>query len=164
MATTPVQRQFHPAPVIGHSDHWYKSHIEHAEAAGDPLARCAFKVGQYITLGVDPHRSWGEKSKYFHHSLKHHCVAGSDATPDEIIFRQKLRDFVTRCAGQEASSMALKANSDFKMRLEMGTSRDVLAEEADEMYLVLLGSSGSRPDFFTPEVFEEIRSLRDRWV
>jgi len=164
MAPTPQHRQFHPTPVIGHPDHWYKSHAEQAEAAGDMLARCAYKVGQYITLGLDPHRSWEEKAKYFRHCLKHHCIAASDATPDEIVFRQKLRAIVLRHAGQEGLNLARKAHADFKMRLEMGATRDVLAEDADDLFLMLLGNSGSHPEFFTPEVYEEIRSLRNRWV
>ena len=49
-------------------------------------------------------------------------------------------------------------------RQEMGATRDVLAEDADDLFLMLLGNSGSHPEFFTPEVYEEIRSLRNRWV
>jgi hypothetical protein len=163
MPTAQNTHQFHPLPVIGHPETWYTKHIEQAEAAGNPLARCSFKVGQYVTLALDPKRSWEEKVKYFRHCLKHHCTAREDADPETVAFCQKLRALVLRYASQEARRTAHQEHDGYSMRLDMGVSRDTLAEEAEVFFPNVLGH-GPCPDYLTAEAFKEICALRDRWI
>ena len=163
MATAPHARQFHPMPVIGHPETWYKKHIEIADAAGDALAHCSYKVGQYVTLGMDPQKSWEEKAKYFRHCIKHHCVAPPGADAETIAFCNKLRDIVCRYASQEARRLAHAEHEQYAMRLDMGASRETLADEADVFFPALLGH-GPCPEYITPEAFKDICGLRDRWI
>lgn len=156
-------RQFHPLPVIGHPEAWYTRRIEEAEAAGQSQALCSYKVGRYITLALGPKRTWEEKAKYFRHSLKHHCVAPADADPETLAFRQKLRGLVLRYASQEALRLAHEQHQSYTMRLELGASREELADEAEVFFPSLLGHSGC-PECLTQEAYAEICALRNRWI
>ena len=69
MATAQEAKQFHPLPVIGYPEAYYAKHIKDADSHGDKIAHEAYKVGQYITLGLDPAKKWTEKLKYFCHAL-----------------------------------------------------------------------------------------------
>jgi len=163
MAIAQKPHHFHPVPVIGYPESYYAKHIKQADEAGDTIAHNAHKVGQYVTLGLDPKRGWEEKCKYFRHTLKHHCVAPSDANEETKAFYKKLHDLVLRYASQEARRIARQEHDSYSMRLDMGVSREALVEEAEVFFPNLLGH-GPCPDYFTPEVFNEIKTLRDRWV
>ena len=67
-------RQLPPLPEIGHPEPYYARQCHLADREGDSHRREAFKVGQYVSLALDPHLSWPEKLKYFQHALKRHCV------------------------------------------------------------------------------------------
>lgn len=163
MPTAQNTHQFHPLPVIGHPETWYTKHIEQADSVGDHLAHCSFKVGQYVTLALDPKRSWEEKVKYFRHCLKHHCTAKEGADPETVAFCEKLRGLVLRYASQEARRAAHREHDSYSMRLDMGASKDTLAEEAEVFFPNVLGH-GPCPDYLTAEAFKEICGLRDRWI
>src|SRR5579864_508805 len=123
MSMVQQSRQFRPLPVIGHPEAWYTKHIQQAEAAGDTLARSSYKVGQYVTLALDPKRSWEEKAKYFKHALKHHCTSQAAADPDTQAFCDKLRALVCRYASQEARRLAQQEHHGYVMRQEMGVAK-----------------------------------------
>ena len=163
MPTAQNTHQFHPLPVIGHPEAWYTKHIEQADSVGDHLAHCSFKVGQYVTLALDPKRSWEQKVKYFRHCLKHHCTAREGAEPETVAFCEKLRALVLRYASQEARRSAHREHDSYSMRLDMGASKDTLAEEAEVFFPNVLGH-GPCPDYLTAEAFKEICGLRDRWI
>src|SRR5689334_2491762 len=59
------QRQLPPLPQIGHPESYYAKQVHLADKVGDRHGHEANKVGQYITLALDPHLSWEEKLKYF---------------------------------------------------------------------------------------------------
>ena len=164
MAMVQQSRHFHPLPVIGHPEAWYANHIQQAEAAGDTLARSSYKVGQYITLSLDPKRPWEEKAKYFKHVLKHYCTPTAECDPETRAFCEKLRGIVCRYASQEAHRLATREHHSYLMRLDMGVPRETLAEEAEVFFPVLLGHDSHCPEFLRPEVFNEIRTLRDKWI
>ena len=163
MALAQKPQRFRPLPVIGYPESYYAKHIKQADEAGDIMAHNAHKVGQYVTLGLDQKRDWEERIKYFNHTLKHHCVAPSDADEETKAFYQKLHDLVCRYASQEARRMARQENDSYSMRAEMGVPRETLVEEAEVFFPKLLGHGGC-PDYFNPDVFDEIRGLRDKWV
>jgi hypothetical protein len=163
MAMAQNTRAFHPLPVIGHPEAWYTKHIKQADEAGDHLAHCSYKVGQYVTLALDPKRPWEEKVKYFRHCLKHHCTPAAEADPDTLAFCEKLRALVLRYASQEARKMARHEHDAYSMRLDFGVPKDTLAEEAEVFFPRILGH-GTCPDYLTQEAFGEICTLRDRWI
>ena len=163
MAMVQRTRQFHPLPVIGHPETWYAKHIEQADAAGDPLAHCAYKVGQYVTLALDPKRSWEDKTKHFRHTLKHHCHPTGECDEETLAFFQKLADLVCRYASQEAMRLARQEHDGYTMRAEMGVPRDTLVEEAEVFFPTLMGH-GNRPEFLSDQAFNVIRELRDKWI
>ena len=163
MAMAQQPRQFHPLPVIGYPETFYAKHIKDADAAGDTLAHSAHKVGQYVTLALDPKRPWEEKSKYFRHVLKHHCVPPPDADDETRAYYQKLADLVCRYASNEVRRVARQEHDGYTMRLEMGVPREALVEEAEVFFPSLLGH-GPCPEFLTQEAFSEISRLRDKWI
>jgi hypothetical protein len=163
MAMAQQPRQFHPLPVIGYPETYYAKHIKEADAAGDSLAHSAHKVGQYVTLALDPKRPWEEKAKYFRHVLKHHCLPSADADEETCAFYQKLGDLVCRHASSEARRLARQEHDGYVMRLEMGVPRDTLVDEAEVFFPALLGH-GPCPEFLTQEAYKEISRLRDKWI
>ena len=163
MAIAQKPQRFHPLPVIGYPEAYYAKHIKQADDVGDIMAHNAHKVGQYVTLGIDPKRGWEEKAKYFRHTIKHHTVAPSDADEDTKAFYKKLHDLICRYASQEARRLARQEHDGYAMRMEMGVSKDTLSEEAEVFFPALLGH-GPCPEYFTQEVFNEIKALRDKWV
>jgi hypothetical protein len=163
MPTAQNTQQFHPLPVIGHPETWYTKHIAQADAVGDHLAHCSFKVGQYVTLALDPKRPWEEKIKYFRHCLKHHCAPKPNAEPETVAFCEKLKGLVLRYASQEARRSAHHEHDSYSMRLDLGIPRETLAEEAEVFFPNILGH-GPCPDYLTAEAFKEICGLRDRWI
>lgn len=163
MATAHPPRQFHPIPVIGHPETWYKKHIEQADAAGDEIAHHAYKVGQYITLALEHHRPWEEKAKYFRHCLKHHTQPPITTDAETIAFFGRLKALVLRYASQDACRVAHREHESYLVRQDMGTTRDDLADEADAFFSALLDTSHSH-HFLSEEAATEIRKLRDRWI
>src|SRR4051794_40646834 len=94
-----------PMPEIGHPESYYAKKVHEADRQGDVHKREAHKVGQYITLALDPHLEWEEKLKYFRHAIKRHCVP--PPLPDDAVwmFYRALADLVRQYAGQEALKM-----------------------------------------------------------
>jgi len=163
MALAQRPQRFHPLPVIGYPESYYAKHIKQADEAGDLMAHNAHKVGQYVTLGLDQKRDWEERTKYFKHTIKHHCVAPPDADEETKAFYQKLHDLVCRYASQEARRMARQESDSYEMRLEMAVPRETLVDEAEVFFPKLLGH-GPCPEYFNKDVYDEIRTLRDKWL
>jgi hypothetical protein len=163
MAIAQKSQQFRPLPVIGYPESYYAKHIKQADEIGDIIAHNAHKVGQYVTLGLEQKRSWEEKAKFFRHTLKHHCATPAGADADTQAFYKKLHDLVIRYASQEVRRLARQEHDGYNMRLEMGVAKDALSEEAEVFFPQLLGH-GECPEFLSPEVFKELKAMRDRWV
>ncbi|MDB5326769.1 MAG: hypothetical protein JWM57_2338, partial [Phycisphaerales bacterium] len=60
-------------PEIGHPESYYARIAKHAEHHGNRHAREAAKVGQYVTLALDPALHWDQKVRYFKHAISRHC-------------------------------------------------------------------------------------------
>src|SRR5947209_4377012 len=118
MATQQTHR-FHPLPVIGHPETFYAKHVKEADAAGDVHAHHSYKVGQYITLGLDPKRPWDEKLKYFRHTLKHHCMPPDESDDQVQVFYDRLIEMVRRYASHEALRLARKEHDAYAMRMDL---------------------------------------------
>ena len=154
---------FHPLPVIGHPPAWYERHIHQAEAAGDVHARASHKVGQYVTEGLDPKASWDHKIKCFRHALKHHCVAPDGADEHLQAFYKKLADLVRRHASTEALHAAQRFHADATRRLNSGTPRATIEDEADDFFTHMLGHERT-PEWCTKEAADHVAGIRQQWV
>src|SRR6187401_2247077 len=99
-------RQFPPMPEIGLPESVYASKVNQADRTGVKHAHEASKVGQYVTLAMDPRLPWEGKLKYFRHALKRHCVPPPLPDDDVWMFYRSLADLVRQYAGQEELRIA----------------------------------------------------------
>jgi hypothetical protein len=165
MPTAHDTRRFHhPLPVIGYPEAYYAKHIHDADTAGDRVGHEAYKVGQYITCGLEPSRKWVEKMKYFCHALHHHTAAPAGADEPTQHYFGKLAEMVRKYAGHEALRLAKHENDSYSLRLHSGTPRATIEEEAEVFFADLLGHGGECPDWCTKEIWEKITHIRDHWI
>ena len=157
-------KQFHPLPVIGYPEAYYAKHIKDADAHGDKIAHEAYKVGQYITCGLDPAKKWPEKLKYFCHALRHHTVPPAGSDEQAKAYFHRLAEMVRRYAGHEAVRLAKHENDSYALRLHSGTARPELEEEAEVFFAELLGHDHDCPDWCTKEAWQQITHIRDQWI
>src|SRR3954469_10929460 len=141
------QRQLPPLPPIGHPESYYAKQVHLADRVGDKHAHEANKVGQYVTLALDPHLSWEEKLKYFRHALKRHCVPPPLPDDDVWMFYRSLADLVRQYAGQEAVGLQSVADGIYAARISMGQSRDRIEEDAETFFGKLIPPEC--PDWFS---------------
>ena len=153
-------------PEIGYPEAHYARRVRQAELAGDDHAREAYKVGQYVTLAMDPHADWEKKLRYFRHALRRHTNAPPLPTDEVWLFYQNLKDLVRRYAGQEALRLALKEDEAYATRLGLGQSRQRIEQEAEEFFAKLLGSHSQDacPEHFTQEDWDQLRLIRNQWI
>jgi len=149
-------------PEIGHPESWYAKRVHEADRAGEVHKREAYKVGQYITLAMDPHLNWEEKLKYFRHALKRHCVP--PPLPDDAVwmFYRGLQDLVRQHAGVEALRLASTEDDLYAARLAMGQTRDKLEDDAEDFFARLVPPEC--PDWFNEEDFQQLKLIRDQWI
>jgi hypothetical protein len=157
-------RQFPLLPEIGRPESYYAKLVHRADKAGDVHAHEACKVGQYITLGLDPHLTWDEKLKYFKHALKRHCVPPPYPDDDVWMFYQRLADLVRQYAGQEALRLASLEDDLYAARLSMGQAREKIEDDAETFFLRLLGTSDTCPDWFNETDWSQLKLIRDQWI
>ena len=81
-------------PDIGHPESFYAKRCHDADRGGDHNSHEACKVGQYVTLAMDPQLSWEKKLKYFQHALKRHCAPPPYPDDDVWMFYQQLAELV----------------------------------------------------------------------
>ena len=153
-----------PLPEIGHPESYYAQQAKRADQFGNPHAREAYKVGQYVTLALDPRLDWEKKLRYFQHALRGHCSAPQVARDHVWLFYGQLADLVRRHAGAEALRLASGADDDWAARLRFGTSREQLKGEAIVFFRRLLGDAEKCPEHFNGEDWEQLRILRQQWL
>jgi len=155
---------FPPPPEIGRSESYYSKLIRQADAEGSPFAHSAAKVGQYITLALDPHLDWPGKLRYFQHTLTRHCVP--PPIPDEPvwIFYHELADLVRQYAGHEALRLASIEDDLYDRRVRLGSNRAQVESEAEVFFTMLLGNHSKRPDWFNEVDWDQLKMLRNQWI
>ncbi len=153
---------FPPMPEIGHPEAWYAKRIHQADKAGDKFGHEALKVGQYLTLALDPHLSWQEKARYFEHAIRRHCQP--PPLPDEEVkdFFGSLAALVRQKAGEEALRLASTEDDMYAARRAMGQSEEAIEDDAEIFFANLLGESC--PDYLDHEDYEQIKLIRDQWI
>jgi len=164
MATAHEAKQFHPLPVIGYPEAYYAKHIKDADSHGDKVAHEAYKVGQYITLGLDPAKKWPEKFKYFCHALRHHTAAPAGSDEQTKQYFGRLADLVRRHAGHEAVRLARHESDTYNVRKHAGVAVADLEEEAEVFFTDLLGHGHDCPDWCTKEAWDQLTHIRDQWI
>jgi hypothetical protein len=150
-------------PEIGRPEIYYAKRVREADKRGDQHAHEAYKVGQYITLALQPHLDWEEKLKYFRHALKRHCAPPPIPDDDIWLFYRNLGDLVRTYAGQEALRMASEADDRFAARLELGGDREAIEDEAALFFSKMI-HEGQCPEWFHEGDWQQLRIIRDQWV
>jgi hypothetical protein len=157
------QRVFPPMPEIGRPEAYYAKMVHRADKAGDQFAHEAYKVGQYVTLAMDPHLTWEQKLKYLTHALKRHCQPPPFPDDEVWMFYRQLADIVRQHAGQEALRIASMEDDMYAARLGMGQSRDKIAEDA-EVFFANLVPGEQTPGWFNEEDYAQLKLIRDQWI
>jgi hypothetical protein len=149
-------------PEIGHPESYYSRKCHEAERAGDVHKREAYKVGQYVTLAVDPHLEWEGKLKYFKHAIKRHCVP--PPLPDEPVwlFYRSLANLVREHAGREALRMASTEDDLYAARISMGQTREKIEDEAEEFFARIIPAEMA--EWFNEEDYNQLKLIRDQWI
>ena len=152
-----------PLPELGHSEGYYVRGAQRAERHNDSLKLHAYKVGQYITLAMDPKLTWEEKLRYFRHTLNKHCVP--PRIPDDAVwaFYKALQRMVRDAAGLEALRIASNEDDLYAALLQMGKSREEIAERA-EVFFKRLVPGEECPDWFHESDYAQLKLIRDQWV
>ena len=158
-----MQRAFPPLPEIGHPEAYYAKMVHRADKLGDTYAHEAYKVGQYVTLAMQPNLTWEQKLKYLQHALKRHCVPPPFPDDNVWMFYRQLADLVRQYAGQEALRLACKEDDLYAARLGMGQVRDHIAEDA-EMFFKRLVPWDHCPEFYNEDDFKQLVMIRDQWI
>ena len=156
-------RVFPPMPEVGLPEAWYAKMVHRADKAGDTYAHEAYKVGQYITLAMNPALTWEQKLKYLQHALKRHFNPPPFPDDDVWMFYRSLADLVRQYAGQEALRIACKEDDFYARRLQMGQIRDKIADDAGLFFRKLI-SMEHCPEYFNEEDFRQLKMIRDQWV
>ena len=155
-------RQLPPLPQIGHPEAYYAKQVHLADRNSDRHSHEANKVGQYVTLALDPHLTWDEKLKYFRHALKRHCVPPPLPDDDVWMFYRSLADLVRQYAGQEALRLTSTEDDLYAARVSMGQTREKIEDEAEQFFARIV--PGECPEWFNEEDYGQLKLIRDQWI
>jgi hypothetical protein len=152
-----------PLPEIGHPEAWYAKRVHEADRDGDAHAHEAYKVGQYITLGLDSHLEWEDKLKYFRHALKRHCTP--PPLPDDSVwlFYRQLADLIRQYAGQEALKIASTEDDLYATRIGIGQTREQIENEAEVFFRRLIPFDEC-PEWFNQTDYDQLKLIRNQWI
>ena len=152
-----------PMPPIGHPESYYARQIHRADKYGQTHIRESLKVGQYVTLGIDPHLRWEQKRRYFEHAIRRHCCPPPLAPEYLWLFYMQLKDMVKQYAGQEAMKICSREDDRLAERVRLGESRARISEDARAFFRQLMGE-GKKPDYFSEDDWHQLAVLRDNWL
>jgi len=153
-----------PLPEIGHPEAYYARLSKQAERSGDIHLHEASKVGQYITLALDPKIDWDAKRRYFRHAIKRHCAPPQVSSELVEVYYTRLTDLVMHHAGAEALRLASAEDDKFATRLAEGMSRRAIMEEAVDFFANLMGVDDVCPSHFKEDDWMQLRIIRNQWI
>ena len=153
-----------PLPQIGHPESYYARLAKQAEREGDIHLHEAAKVGQYITLALDPNIDWDAKRRYFRHAVKRHCAPPQVSSELVEVYYTRLTDLVMHHAGAEALRLASAEDDKYASRLSDGHSRRTIMEDAVEFFANLMGVDDNCPSHFKQEDWLQLRIIRNQWI
>lgn len=158
------KRELPSMPEVGRPESYYAKQAHDAERHGDPHSREAAKVGQYVTLALDPHRAWPEKLRYFQHALRRHCAVPPLADDEIRRFYRGMARLARRYCGEEALRLASVEDDRYANWKQMGGSNDMIRIHAIEFFTNLVGLDDDCPAHFNEEDWDSLRLLRSQWV
>jgi hypothetical protein len=158
------QHHFPPPPDIGLPESHYAKLAQRADRIGDLFGREAAKVGQYITLALDPKLDWPSKRRYFEHALHRHCVPPPLPNEEVWLFYQQLADLVRKHAGQEVLKLACAEDDKYDLLAKSGMQRTTIADKAEGFFDMLIGREYHRPDWLTEEDWAQLMLIRSQWM
>ena len=153
-----------PLPQIGHPESYYARLAKQAEREGDIHLHEAAKVGQYITLALDPGIDWDAKRRYFRHAVKRHCAPPQVSSELVEVYYTRLTDLVMHHAGAEALRLASGEDDRYACRLAGGEQRRTIMEDAVEFFANLMGVDDTCPTHFKEEDWLQLRIIRNQWI
>jgi hypothetical protein len=159
--------QLHPPtlPEIGHPESYYARLVHKADRENSPHAREAAKVGQYITLGIDPYLSWEQKLRYFQHALRRHCQPPKVVSDPVWMFYNTLADLVRQYCGAEALRLASAEDDRLAAAIQLGgATREEIAQDAENFFAALTGFGESCPEHFNEVDWAQLKMIRNQWV
>lgn len=164
MSSPPLQLP--TLPEIGHPESYYARLIHRADRDNSPHAREAAKVGQYITLAMDPHLEWEQKLRYFKHALRRHCQPPNFASDPVWLFYQSLGELVRRYAGQEALRIASAEDDRFAAATQLGggATREDISQDAEAFFASLTGFGEDCPEHFNQDDWAQLKMIRNQWI
>jgi hypothetical protein len=151
-----------PMPAIGEREDYYVDLVRRAERNGDAMAKNAAKVGQYVTVALNPDLPWSKKLRYFQHAIIRHCEPPPYPMEDVWVFYRQLAAIVREYAGQEALRIASELDDGLARRQRLGEPRTYLEDEAEREFAGLIPRH--KPDWLTQEDYDALRLLRDHWI
>jgi len=151
-------------PVIGRPESYYAKLAHDAERRADVHAREAAKVGQYLTLALDPALSWEQKLKYFMHALRRHCQPPPLPDDDVWAFYRDLSQLIRQHAGAEALRIASAEDDMYAARLSLGQSREKIEDEAEQFFGRIMGHGDECPEWCNETDWAQLRMIRDQWI
>lgn len=153
-----------PLPEIGRPESYYAEQVKRADQLHNHHAREAYKVGQYVTLGLDRRLDWEKKLRYFKHALRSHCTP-PPLTNDQVwLFYAQLADMVKRHAGAEALRLASLEDDYYVGQVRAGVPRPQIMAQAEIFFRKILGDKDQKPDYLNQEDYEQLRILRNQWI
>jgi len=158
----PGKRKPPPLPPIGEPERFYVSMVKRADKVCDSLARDAYKVGQYVTLGMNPQLGWDEKLRYFRHALERHCKPPPCPDDDVWLFYREMANLVREHAGREALKIASYHDDVYAQHAARGTPRSQIEAHAEALFVKLIPAE--RPDWFKEEDYNWLKLIRDQWL
>jgi hypothetical protein len=158
-----VPRTFPPLPEIGRPESYYAKHVHRADKHNDLHSHEGFKVGQYITLGLNPYLSWPEKLKYFRHALNRHCNPPPYPDDEVWMYYRSLADFVRHYCGEEALRLVSTEDDTYAKRITMGQTREAIEDEAERFFQKFLPGEEC-PEWFNHEDYDTMKMIRNQWI
>jgi len=161
---TAHQQRLPGMPEIGRPEAYYARLVRLADATGDLHAHEAAKVGQYVTLGLDPSLAWSQKVRYFQHALKRHCVPPPLPDEDVWIFYRGMACLVREHCGTEALKLASHEDDTYAQRRRLGIPEDLIDDEAEAFFNNLMGLTDMCPFHFHEDDWHQLIVIRDQWI
>jgi len=152
-----------PIPEIGHPESYYSRLAHDAQKHGDTHGCEAAKVGQYITLAMDPRLLWKDKVRYLSHALNRHCVPPRISDDHVWAFYKDLQKLVRDHAGREALRLACTEDDVYAGYQANGETLEMIQEKADVFFNRLIPTDQC-PEWFHDEDYQQLKMIRDQWI
>ncbi len=157
-------RELPSMPEIGRPESYYSALVHTADKLSLPHHHEAAKVGQYITLALDPHLDWNGKLKYFRHALARHCTPPPYPDDELWMFYQNLASLVRQQCGREALRLASLEDDLFATRLAIGQTREAIEDDAEAFFFQIMGREASCPIWINEEDWDQLKILKNQWI